>query len=168
MATIEGRSAVSRYLAAAPERLARNLLRGAGKAAVDVIADEAKLRCIDSEVAAAIRTSAKVGDGVVTAKVLVKGPEAYRAPWIEYGTAPHYITVDNSQHQGMSVGRINRLAKAGTLVINGRPVGQTVFHPGARPFPFLRPALDTKRSDAIAAAQSYITTRAADGGKAAK
>ncbi len=111
MATVTGRSSVSRYLAAAPERLARSVLRGAGKAAVEVIADEAKLRCVDKEVAAAIKTSAKVGDGVVTAKVLVKGPNAYRAPWIEYGTAAHYISVDDTQRQGMSVGRINKLAK---------------------------------------------------------
>ncbi len=159
MATVTGRSSVSRYLAAAPERLARSVLRGAGKAAVEVIADEAKLRCVDKEVAAAIKTSAKVGDGVVTAKVLVKGPNAYRAPWIEYGTAAHYISVDDTQRQGMSVGRINKLAKSGTLVINGKPVGKTVFHPGARPFPFLRPALDVKRDEAIAAAQSYVTAR---------
>lgn len=163
MATLSGRSGVSRYLRDAPERIARKLLRGAAKEAVNIIADDARLRCIDSEVAAAIKTTTKVGDGVVTGKVLVKGPNAYRAPWLEYGTAPHFISVDDSQRQGMSAGRINTLAKAGTLVINGKPVGRTVYHPGARPFPFLRPALDAKHDEAVRAAQGYINSRASRG-----
>jgi hypothetical protein len=34
-----------------------------------------------------------------------------------------------------------------------------VRHPGARPNPFLRPALDMKEGEAVAAAQDYITSR---------
>ena len=44
-------------------------------------------------------------------------------------------------------------------MINGHFVGTAVHHPGARPHPFLRPALDTKEGEAIAAAQSYINGR---------
>lgn len=159
MATIEGRGRVSRYLRSAPERLARTALRAAARTAVDIIADEAKLLCRDDEVAAAIKTKVKVGDGVVTGKVLVKGKGDYKARWLEYGTSPHYISVSDAQRQGRSVNRINKQGDFLTLVINGKPVGPSVFHPGARPYPFLRPALDGKQSEAIAAAQARLDRR---------
>lgn len=165
MATLTGRDAVSHYLASASDRLANSLLRGAGRAAVTVIADDAKMRCIDPDVAAAIKTSSRAADGVVTAKVLVKGKFAFRAPWLEYGTSAHFISVDDSQRRGRGIRRINDAAKeAGsshTLVIGGKPVGTTVLHPGARPFPFLRPALDNKRDEAVKAAQGFINANAA-------
>jgi len=84
----------------------------------------------------------------------------YNLPlWLEYGTAPHLISVDDSQRQGLSVRRVNDRVNAGSLVINGNFVGTTVHHPGARPHPFMRPALDTKEGEARAAAQSYINSR---------
>ena len=77
----------------------------------------------------------------------------------ETGTAPHFIRVDDSQRRGMGINRINKSVKEGSLVINGKFVGATVHHPGARPHPFLRPALDMKEGEAIAAAQAYIDAR---------
>ena len=92
------------------------------------------------------------------------------ATWLEYGTDPHFISVDDSQRQGRSVARINRLAKEPdsnhSLVIGGQFVGTTVFHPGARPEPAFRPALDTKEGEAIAAAQRYIDAKIARSGLA--
>lgn len=79
--------------------------------------------------------------------------------WLEWGTAPHFISVDDKQREGRSVRTINERGKNGTLAINGQPIGATVFHPGAQGHPFLRPALDTKEAEAIRAAQEYITTR---------
>jgi hypothetical protein len=64
----------------------------------------------------------------------------------------------------MTANRINQLGRGGTLVINGKPAGATVWHPGARPHPFLRPALDVKEREAIGAAQSYINARVGPGG----
>ena len=119
---------------------------------------------MSDEVREAISVVTKVEPGVVVAKVQVKGPGAFIAPWLEYGTDPHFITVDDSQRQGMSARRINTLSKAGTLVISGQPVGKTVLHPGARPHPFFRPAFDTKEAEAIAAAQSYINARVSRSG----
>lgn len=168
MATSKGRSDVSRYIANIPGAMER-LLRGAGRAGANVIAEEAKQRSISSEVSGAIKVATSVKDGKVSAKIQVRGKGAYLAPWLEYGTKQHFISVDDSQSKGMSAGRINRIDKkareegkigAGkSLVINGTFVGATVLHPGAQAHPFLRPALDTKEGEAMAAARSYVSGR---------
>jgi hypothetical protein len=162
MVTVRGRQEVRDYIASAPEQLTK-LLRGAARAAAKVVAEEAKSRSISSEVAGAIKVATRTDEGRIVALVQVKGDGAYIAPWLEYGTAPHFISVDDSQRQGMSVGRVNKSLKEGSLIINGQFVGSTVFHPGARPFPFLRPALDAKEREAIAAAQTYINARVKPG-----
>lgn len=159
MATSRGDSEVRQFIRQLPGQIERKLLRGAGRAGAKVIAEEAKDRCISSEVRSAIRTRVTTDEARVTAHIQVRGPGAYIAPWLEYGTSPHFISVDDSQRGGMSVKRINRDGAGGSLVINGQFVGDTVYHPGARPHPFLRPALDTKADAAIAAAQGYINAR---------
>jgi len=162
--TVRGKSSVRQFMAGLPAEIERKLLRGAGRAAARVVADDAKQRCVSSDVRDAIKTRVGAADGRIVAKVQVRGPGAYIAPWLEYGTAPHFISVDDSQREGRSVGRINRQAKSGSLVINGQFVGSTIHHPGARPHPFLRPALDTKQGEAIAAAQGYINSRVSRAG----
>ena len=159
MGTSRGGADVRRFMAALPGQIERKVLRGAARAAANVVATEAKERSISSEVAGAVKVAVKAEEGRVVAKVQVKGPGAYIAPWLEYGTDPHFISVDESQRRGMSVGRVNRLGKEGSLVINGQFVGTTIHHPGARPHPFLRPALDAKEGEAIAAAQGFINAR---------
>lgn len=162
MATVKGKADVSRYFAQIPAALETKILRGAARAAAKVVADEAKMRSISSEVTDAIKISTRQEEsGRVIAKVQTKGAGAYLAPWLEYGTDPHFISVAESERRGMSIGRINRGVKDGSLVIGGEYVGATVFHPGARPHPFLRPALDLKAAEAIAEAQSYINARLA-------
>jgi hypothetical protein len=158
MPTVRGKREVQAYIALAPDQM-QKVLRGAARTAAKVIAEEAKRRSISSEVAGAIKVATRQDGDRVLAMVQVKGEGAYIAPWLEYGTAPHFISVDDTQRRGMSVGRVNKSLKEGSLIINGQFVGTTVFHPGARPHPFLRPALDAKERDAIAAAQIYINAR---------
>jgi len=161
MATVKGRTRVKEYIARTPKQVA-NVLRGAGRVAANVVAEEARHRSVSSEVSGAIKVSVKAEGSIITARVLVKGKGAYLAPWLEYGTSPHFISVDDSQRRGMSIGKLNKLAKEPdsnhSLVIGGNFVGKTVLHPGARPYPFLRPALDVKAGDAVAAAQKYINS----------
>ena len=162
MPSIKGKGEVKAFLSSVPAQMDK-VLRGAARAAAKVVAEDAKARVISHEVAGAIKVATKEEDGKVIAKVQVKGKGAYLAPWLEYGTDPHFISVDDGQRNGMSVGRINKKldeAKGdASLVINGSFVGKTVFHPGARPHPFLRPALDAKEGEAIQAAQNYINAR---------
>ncbi len=168
MAYSRGGNAVRRFMAALPAELERKVLRGAARAGADVIADEARGTVRSRLVAGFIGIKVTGEAGHVLAKVSVTDDWARSVGiWLEYGTDPHYITVDDSQREGRTATRINRLAKAGVLVINGRPVGQTVFHPGAQAYPFLRPALDLRERDAVAAAQTYINSRVGRSGIAA-
>lgn len=158
MPTVRGKAEVRSFIAGIHGQ-AQSVLRGAARAAANVVADEARDRTRSSEVRGSIKVAVATEDSRVVAKVQTKGPGAYIAPWEEYGTAPHFISVDESQRRGMGVKTINKRVKEGSLVINGKFVGTTVHHPGARPHPFLRPALDTKEGEAIEAAQAYINAR---------
>ncbi|WP_404711488.1 HK97 gp10 family phage protein [Sphingomonas sp. MMS24-J13] len=160
MATSRGRAEVSQFLKDAPSSI-RRILIGAGRAGAKVIADEAKQRVTSDEVRGSIKTTVKEEKGRIVAKVQTKGKGAYIAPWLEHGTAPHFISVAADQRRGLSIGKVNERVKEGSLVIGGKFVGETVHHPGARPHPFLRPALDMKEQEAVQAAQNYINSKVA-------
>lgn len=168
MVTRRGRSEVKAYFAALPEQITK-LLHGAGRVGGKVIAAEAKDRSNSDDVSNNIVVKTKNADGRIVVTVTVKpGYFWFRALWLEYGTSAHFISVDESQRKGRGIGRINQQVRDaggdGSLVIGGKFVGETVWHPGARPHPFLRPALDIKEADAIAAAQSYINARVSKAG----
>lgn len=159
MPKVTGSDEVKRFLAAIPGQLEKKVLRGAARAAGKVVADEAKDRCVSDRVASGIKVRTKREIGRVEAKVQTRGRFAYIAPWLEYGTDPHFISVEDDQRQGLSVRKVNEGVKAGSLVIGGKFVGDTVLHPGARPHPFMAVSLDVKAAEATAAAQRYINAR---------
>lgn len=161
MPTVRGKSEVKAYLASAPAKL-KTVLRGAARAGAAVVADEIKERTPSAEVRKDLRIRTKASDDQIKVTIDVKpGWSRSLGTWLEYGTSPHFISVDDSQRGGRSVGRINRLSEehGASLVIGGKFVGKTVWHPGARPQPTFRPALDQKEGEAIAAAQAYISAR---------
>jgi hypothetical protein len=190
MVAVRGREAVRAYLTRIPVEIATKVLPGAARAGATVIADEAKAKLGDRRaeveggakalIADAVKVNVKRKDGRVVARVHMKGPGSYVANWLEYGTAPHFIRVDDEQRGGRSAGRINRLDKAaaeegrngpgGSLVIGGTFVGGTVYHPGAAAIDnghgFLRSSLDLKGDEAVAAAQAYINQKATKAGLA--
>jgi hypothetical protein len=157
----KGGPAVSRYIAQMPTELEAKVLRGAARAGGNVIAEDARERSRSQDVSDAITTKVKSSPGQIRSTVSVKTGWARSVGiWLEYGTAPHFISVDDSQREGRSTKRINELNKDGaSLVIGGKFVGTTVFHKGAQAYPFMRPALDHSAVAAIAAAQSYINAR---------
>jgi hypothetical protein len=155
----------------------KQVLPGAARAGAKVIAQEAKTILGPRRADAGGGNKVLIADGVkvrvrnrddrVVARVRVTGPVAYVARWLEYGTDPHFISVDPNYRQGMTARRTNDRIRDGdgalnsTLIINGQPVGRTIFHPGtdAEKTAFLRPAADRKRDEATAAAQAYIRAR---------
>jgi hypothetical protein len=166
---MRGRNEVSSFISQLQKDMETKLLRGAARAGGKVVADEIKERSKSEEVRDNLRMRTSAAEGRVTVRIDVKpGWARSLAIWAEYGTAPHLISVDESQRSGMSIGRINRLAKdedsSHSLVIGGRFVGTTVLHPGAQPYPAFRPALDIKQRDAIATAQAYINNHVAPSG----
>lgn len=159
MPTTRGKAEVKAFIAETPKRL-ENVLRGAARAGAAVITDEIKIRTPSEDVREGLRTRTSAADGQIRVRIDVKpGWARSVGVWMEYGTAPHFISVDDSQREGKSVGRINALEKGGSLVIGGNFVGKTVHHPGATPHPAFRPALDTKEGEAVEAAQGYINAR---------
>lgn len=163
MPTVRGKSAVKQFFAETPAKLT-NVLRGAGRAGAKVVSDEIEVLTPSEEVRDNLRTRTKADDGRIVVTIDVKpGWARSLGTWLEYGTSPHFVSVDDSQRNGMSVGRINRRANdadsSHSLVIGGNFVGATVFHPGARAHPAFRPALDVKEVEALAAAQAYINSR---------
>lgn len=156
MAWAKGRAEQKRFLLETGPAELRRLLLVAGRAGANVIAAKARDLSISSEVSEAVKVKVKADETKVVATVYLKGPGAYKGRWLEWGTDPHFISVDASQRDGRSVRRINDLAKEGSLVINGHFVGDTVLHPGAERHPFLRPALDLMGTTAIATAQAVL------------
>ena len=166
MATVRGKDDVKRFMAQLSGQIEEKLLRGAARAAIGVVKAEASDRVASDIVRDALTIPpAKVTPGRIEVKLTVKGrwPGSI-ANWLEYGTGPHIIRASEGARAGRSVGRLNRQAKEGALVINGQFVGEVIHHPGARPHPFLRVSLDIKGAEAIATAQSYINTRVKPGG----
>lgn len=167
MVTRRGSSDVKRFMAALPEELRSKVLKGAARAAGNVVAEEARERSISQDVRAGVVVDKAEEKGSrIVVQVTVKGSWARSVGfWLEYGTSPHFISVDPALSGGRTAARVNAVVAGGlsdlkqTLVINGKPVGATVYHPGAQPHPFLRPALDLKQADAIAAAQRFIDAR---------
>lgn len=160
--------------------LAARVLPGAARAGANVIAQEAK-HLLGSKraeggggtkvlIADSVKVRSKKPTSKITARVLLDGPGAYVGRWLEYGTSPHFISVDPAYRNGMTARRTNTRIKGGdaalhgTLMINGEAVGTTVFHPGASKAPFFRPALDLKHDEAIKAAQAYIHSRVSRAG----
>lgn len=164
MAKVRGREAVKRYFAQLPKEIETKLLRGAGRAGGKVIADDVREHALAEEIRDNIILKTSSRDGRIVVKITVRPGWGYTlGVWQEWGTEPHFIKVAEGQRQGRSIGRINQLAKAGSLVIGGQFVGDTVYHPGARATPIFRPALDLRGADAIAAAQAYINSRIVGG-----
>lgn len=175
MAKRRGNAATMRSLEQLPKTIAERVLPGAARAGAKVIAEAAKDLLGNKRaetgggarvlIADSVKVRSRKRDGLIVARVLLDGPGAYVGRWLEFGTSPHFISVDPNFRQGMTAKRINTRIKDGdgalhaTLMINGKPVGATVHHPGGRKAPFLHPAFDLNQVAAKAAAQAYITSR---------
>ncbi|MEH3046504.1 HK97 gp10 family phage protein [Sphingomonas adhaesiva] len=168
MVTVRGRAETKAFLRQLPERIESRLLKGAGRAAIDVIGDEAGERVRSDVVREGLKKEVRVRDGRIVARLYVENGWARSlGTWLEYGTVGHFISVDRDQSGGRTARRVNDLAKEGTLVIAGSPVGATVWHPGATAHPFLRVSLDVKADEAVQAAQRYINANVSRLGNAA-
>lgn len=159
MTTLKGGPELMRFLDALPGNLKQNVLRGAMRAGATVVAGQAKANTNSSEVREGIYVSTGARNGTIVAKVKLKGFAASVGIWAEYGTAAHWISIDKADRR-VGIRTINRNERQGvSLVIGGKFVGPSVHHPGGRPHPFLRPALDARENDAIEAMANYIRTK---------
>jgi len=165
---LKGGPELAAFLQALPDKLQRNVVRGAMRAAARVVQIEARLNVpIDTGLtkkAIVIRTSSR--KGVVKATLRVRGNRAYIANFIEYGTAAHPIKVKFAKRRKRWTAKDQDTPRQ-SLLIDGRFVGKAVFHPGTPARPFFRPALDSKSREAVAAAATYVRSRLTKEGLAA-
>jgi hypothetical protein len=166
--TLKGGPELMAFLDTLPQKLARNVLRGGLRAAAMVVAEDAQARATDEDVAAAIGVVTGSKGSIVYSKVRLKGKGSFKGIWMEWGTLPHLISVRESDKptyktrhgvQKWGIRSINNAVRRGSLEIAGKFVGPVVHHPGGRPVPFMRPALDAKAEAAVVAFAGYVNSR---------
>jgi hypothetical protein len=116
----------------------------------------------------AIGIGTRVEGSKLSSYVKLRGSGSYLGLFIEYGVAPHLISVSDADKpvrgtrrgpRAVSIGTINKMVKRGSLKIGENFVGAVVMHPGHAAKPFLRPALDQKAEEAVNAMGAYIAHR---------
>jgi HK97 gp10 family phage protein len=142
---VKGLSDLQKFLDTLPAKVERNIMRGALRAAAkDVVLPAARegVHNVSGELAKSLRVSVRARGGEVRAAVKT---DLFYARFVEYGTTRHIIT--------------SRDGKA--LSVGGLFFVKAVDHPGARPGPFMRPALDNNAQAALVAAGEYVKKRLA-------
>lgn len=127
-----------------PVKYERNVARGALRAGMNVVKPVAQqmARKASGVYAAGLKVGTRARGGVVTSNLKPSGPHAFLGKWIEFGTHAHNIAA--KKNGWLSFMNIFR---------------KEVAHPGARPFPHLRPALDSMAGPAVIAVAQYTKNR---------
>lgn len=162
---VKGLEQLNDFLQQLPANVEKNVLRGALRAGAQVVQAEVKqlvpVSPPNTENArlyggyeGALRDSVRVGviarAGRVIASVKAGGKsknskaDAFYAMWVEFGTAAHNIVAKS---------------KRGLFFAGG--FARHVMHPGAKPKPFMRPALQMAAQRAVVAAAEYMKKRLA-------
>ncbi|HJW51465.1 MAG TPA: hypothetical protein VJ501_05590 [Burkholderiaceae bacterium] len=141
---INGLAELQQALDQVPAKIEKNVLRGGLLRGMRVILPEARrnINSISGLLANGLKISTGSRGGRVFSYMRARGKHGYVAKWVEFGTKAHRIT---AKDQGwLSLGGIFR---------------KTVQHPGAKPKPFMRPALESKAGAAVIAAAEYMRNR---------
>jgi len=141
---IKGLAELQQFLNQLPAKMEANVLRTALRAGANVIRDEVKatVPVKTGTLRDGFKVSTNSRRGRVSAKVKATGKHAFIAPWLEYGVAAHKIT--SKKAKGLFFGGL---------------FAKSVEHPGIRPRPFMRPALDTRAQQALMAVGQKIKQR---------
>ena len=141
---VRGLKELDTFLAQLPNNIQYKLMRGALRAGINVIKDEVKANVPvkSGTLRAGIKVSTRSSRGVVSAKVKTTGKHAHIARWLEYGVAAHIIRPR----------RKKSLSFGGTAV-------EGVNHPGLKPKPFMRPALDKRAQEALTVVAQQMKAR---------
>lgn len=139
----KGLAELQRFLDQLPAKVERNVLRGALRAGANVLKPlaQAGIRSRSGQTARSIKVRSNARGSAVTASLYTS---SFKARFLEYGTKPHRIEPKN--RKALSIGG---------LYYDG------VNHPGARPYPFLRPAMDQGAPAAVVAVGEYMKNRLA-------
>lgn len=143
---VKGLKALNDLLQSLPVKIEKNVLRGALRAGMNTVKPVAQsnVHNVSGLLAKGLKVGTRARGGTVTANLKATGPHGYIAKFVEFGTRAHEI----------------KPRRAKSLYVAGH-FGMSVQHPGARPKPFMRPALDATASAAVVAAGEYMKKRLA-------
>lgn len=137
---VKGLEDLQKFLDELPAKVEKNIIRSALRAGAKLIQQQAvaNVPVKSGELRNSLKISTRARVGRVTASVKTK---LFYARFVEFGTHAHNIA-----------------AKTGWLSFGGI-FAKSVQHPGARPHPFLRPALDATASAAVVAVGEQVKKR---------
>lgn len=157
---ITGLDELYKQLQNLPTSIEVNVMRGALRAGLNQIKRVAEARVPQDS--GALRKSIRIRAdrkalkrGVVRLNLVAGNKEAFYAHLVEYGTASFYTGT------GKTVGGAYKITPKGEgkgLAFGGGVVS-SVTHPGIKPQPFMRPAVDEAGQSAFEAARAYIAKR---------
>ena len=167
---VKGLDELQKVLDQLAPNIEANIMRGALRAGMKPIKERAKLSINgqSGELASSLRVYTRLRDGIVRASLAASGFQGYVAMWVEYGTRPHLIKVQEdekkinyrlSRKRGELVRESMSTINRRVLKIGNNFVGPVIAHPGSKPKPFLRPALTSEGTRALVAVANYIKHR---------
>lgn len=141
---VSGLAELNKLLEELPGKLRANVMRGGLRAGFSVVKVEAaaNIHSVSGLLAKGLSIGTRVRGDTVSATITAKGKHGFVARWVEFGTAVHLIR-----------------AKLGHGLKLPAGVVSEVLHPGGRPKPFMRPALDSQAQAATIRLGEYIKDR---------
>jgi HK97 gp10 family phage protein len=160
---VSGLSELDAILKSLPAKVEGNVMRGALRAGQVVLLKAAQDALVSQGAvdSGALLKSLRIRQAVrskkfgwVRVNLIAGNKEAWYSHLVEYGTASYY------SGQGRTVGKPYKIKpkKSGALLFGGK-VREEVTHPGIRPRPFMRRAVDGSSKAAIEATVAYIRRR---------
>lgn len=141
---VKGLADLQKFMDQLTPKLEANVMRGALRAGMDVVKPVAQsnIHSVSGELAKGLKVGTRRKGNIVMAYLKATGVHAFLAKWVEFGTKAHDIA-----------------AKAGGWLSFRGIFAKSVSHPGAKRYPFMRPALDGQAQAAVIAAAEYMKER---------
>jgi len=141
---VKGLAELQKFLDQFTPKVEANIMRGALRAGMGVVkpAAQSGIHNVSGELSRGLKIGTRRRGTTVTANLRATGPHASVAHLVEFGTRPHNISAKFSGWLSF----LNIFRKS-------------VQHPGSRPKPFMRPALDSQSVQATIAVGEYVKKR---------
>lgn len=151
-----------------PAKLERNVMRGAMRAGMKPVLEAARrgVPVRTGRLRDSLKISTRARGRIVSASVRTRD---FVAKFVEFGTRAHLISARDTDKpvNWRASARQGRLVRVSMRTVNrlvlriGNWFTSSVQHPGAKPRPFMRPALDGQAQAAVVAAAEYMKLRLA-------
>lgn len=143
---VKGLSDLNSFLDQLTPKIEANVMRGALRAGMNVVKPiaQSNVHSVSGELAKGLKVGTRRRGSMVIANLKATGRHRSIAHLVEFGTRAHNIA-----------------ARANGWLSFMNVFAKSVDHPGARPRPFMRPALDGQAQAATIAAGEYIKNRLA-------